>query len=64
MMGFEEGDIMSTGFNETTRKHLIGRAMDRNMMKWLGGILMAVHATPLPTPRPHTSESKTRRFNV
>ena len=40
LMGFANGDTCALGISENTR------TMDRNMAKWLGGILMAIHALP------------------
>ena len=46
LMGFDNGDACAPGISENTRKAMLGRTMDRNMAKWLGGILMAIHALP------------------
>ena len=42
-MGFVEGDTWAPGLSDGARCELIGRAMDRHMMAWLGGLLGALN---------------------
>ena len=46
LMGFDNGDTCAPGITEDQRKVMLGRTMDRNMAKWLGGMIMATHAIP------------------
>ena len=46
LMGFDNGDTRASGITEDQRKVMLGRTMDRNMAKWLGGMIMATHAIP------------------
>ena len=46
LMGFYNGDTCAPGITEDQRKVMLGRTMDRNMAKWLGGMIMATHAIP------------------
>ena len=41
-MGFVEGDTWAPGLSNGARCELIGRAMDRHMMAWLGGVMAAL----------------------
>ena len=41
-MGFVEGDTWAPGRSNGVRCELIGRAMGRHMMAWLGGVMAAL----------------------